>query len=112
MAITVPTADDVQALYDFIMERANEEHAATMDDDTMNPDAMARFWRISNSNKFAITCTTAYLLDLLNRDDVEQATLTWDHMTAAGEQWKEHPDFLPVWENAKLAQIRQQLAGG
>ncbi|MFF3315100.1 hypothetical protein ACFYV5_06235 [Streptomyces sp. NPDC003035] len=50
MAITVPAAEDVQALCEFIMQRAEEEHAATIGDEALDPDAMARFWRISNSD--------------------------------------------------------------
>lgn len=112
MAVTVPSADDVQALYAFIMERAEEEHAATLDDGTMEPDAMARFWRVSNSNKRAITATAECLADLLYRGDDELAERAWHLLTGAGEQWKEHPDFLPVWENPQLAQVRQLIAGG
>ncbi|MEV0641495.1 hypothetical protein AB0I77_42545 [Streptomyces sp. NPDC050619] len=106
MAVTVPTADDVQALYAFILERADEEHAATMDG-----DAIARFCRISNSNKLAVTGTTAYVLDLLKQGDIEQAALAWDHLTAAGEEWREHPDYLARWETPKRAEIRRQLTG-
>ncbi|WP_128429417.1 hypothetical protein [Streptomyces cyaneus] len=112
MAVTVPTADDVQALHDFILQRADEEHAATTDDDTMEPDAMARFWRISNSNKYAITATAEGLVELLSRGDTEQAARAWHLLTGAGEQWKDHPAFLPVWENAQLARVRQMIAGG
>ncbi|GHK05426.1 hypothetical protein SY2F82_72230 [Streptomyces sp. Y2F8-2] len=112
MAIIMPTADDAQALYDFIMERANEEWAAINGDDTLDPDAAARFYRISNSNKLGLAGLTAYIVDLLKRgDDNEQAALAWDHLTAAGEEWREHPDYLPRWENAKRAEIRRQLAG-
>lgn len=82
-----------------------------MDDPGMDGDAIARFCRISNSNKLGITGTAAYLVDLLKQGDVEQAALAWDHMTAAGEEWKEHPDFLSAWENVQRAKIRQQFAG-
>ncbi|MER6092473.1 hypothetical protein [Streptomyces bluensis] len=112
MAVAVPSATDVQLLHTFIMERADEEHAATIDDDTMEPDAMDRFWRISNSNKLAITATAECLAHLLNRGDDEQAARAWHLLTSAGEQWKDHPDYLPVWENAQLARVRQLIAGG
>jgi hypothetical protein len=112
MAIAVPTADDVQALYAFLLERANEEHAAaTADDTTMDSNAIERFCRISNSNKLGITATTAYVLDLLKQDDLEQAALAWDHLTAAGEEWRAHPDYLARWENVQRAEIRRQLGG-
>lgn len=109
MAITVPTTSDVQALYAFIYERANEEHAATLDDDTMSGEAIERFCRISNSNKLAVTSTAHSLVDLLSRGDNEQAALVWHHLTAAGEEWRDHPNYLPAWENAQRAEIRQQL---
>ncbi|WUD72112.1 hypothetical protein OG937_10640 [Streptomyces sp. NBC_00510] len=120
MANTMPTADDVQSLHAFIMDRANEdwaaaqEHrAATAEESAAEDEALARFNRISNSHKLAITCTAAYVLDLLNNEgDDEQTELAWDHMTQAGEQWKDHPGFLPAWQNAKMAQIRQMIAGG
>lgn len=112
MSVTVPTADDAQALYAFIMARANEDWESTIGDEALAPDAVARFCRISNSNKLGVTGTTAYIVDLLRRgDDVEQAALAWDHLTAAGEEWREHPDYLPRWENAQRAEIRQQLTG-
>lgn len=111
MAVTVPTADDVQALYDFILERADEEHAATLNDGTMEPDAQARFWRVSNSNKLTLTSTAECLVHLLASGDDEQAAPAWHQLTAAGEEWRDHPDHLPVWENVQRAQIRQQLGG-
>ncbi|GAA2314624.1 hypothetical protein Scani_48090 [Streptomyces caniferus] len=111
MATTVPTADDVQALSDFMLQRADEEWEATIGDDALDPDAMARLFRVSNSNKLAITSTTRCLVHLLARYEVDQAALTWHHLTAAGEEWRSHPDYLPVWENAQRAQIRQQLEG-
>ncbi|MDX3232906.1 hypothetical protein [Streptomyces sp. ME19-01-6] len=111
MAITVPTADDVQALHAFIYERADEEHAAAMDDPTMDGAAMERFSRVSNSNKYAITATAELLVGLLSRGDDEQVARAWHCLTGAGEQWRDHPDYLARWENAQLAQIRQQLGG-
>jgi hypothetical protein len=111
MAVTTPTADVVQALYDFLMQRADDEWAAVHGDDTLAPDAAACFYRISNSNKLALTSTAKCLVGLLERDKSEQAAHTWHLMTAAGEEWREHPDYLPVWENAQRAEIRQRLAG-
>ncbi|MET9375138.1 hypothetical protein ABZX98_13425 [Streptomyces sp. NPDC002992] len=112
MAITVPAAEDVQALYEFIMQRAEEEHAATIGDEALDPDAMAHFWRISNSNKLAITGAAESLGILLSRGELEQAERTWHLLTAAGEQWLNHPDHLPAWENSQAASVRQMLAGG
>jgi hypothetical protein len=112
MTITLPTADDAQALHAFILQRADEEHAAIIEaigNDTIHPDVATRFYRISNSNKLAITGTAAYVVDLLGRGENEQAALAWDHLTAAGEEWRDHPDYLPRWENAQRARIRQQL---
>ncbi|WP_327749720.1 hypothetical protein [Streptomyces europaeiscabiei] len=112
MPVTEPTADDAQALYAFIMERANEEWEATIGDEIMDPDAVARFCRTSNSNKLGVTGTTAYIVDLLRRgDNVEQSALARDHLTAAGEEWREHPYYLARWENPQRAEIRRQLAG-
>ena len=107
--ITVPTADDAEALYAFIMERADDEHAATMDDETLTPDAMARFCRVSNAHKLGITGLTAYIVALGGQGDMEQAALAWGHLTAAGEEWRDHPDYLPGWENAERAEIRNLL---
>lgn len=111
MSVTVPTADDAQALYAFIMERANEEWEATIGDETMAPDAVARFCRISNSNKLGVTGTTAYIVDLLRQGDVEQAALAWVHLTAAGEEWRDHPDYLTRWENPQQAEIHRHPTG-
>ncbi|MEY9933912.1 hypothetical protein ABH926_008575 [Catenulispora sp. GP43] len=109
MPITVPTADDAEAVYAFIIERANEEFEATIGDETLSSDAMDRFSRISNAHKLGITGLTAYIVDLVNRGDIEQAALAWDHLTAAGEEWRDHPDYLPAWENVQRAEIRSSL---
>ncbi|MFF8789181.1 hypothetical protein [Streptomyces sp. NPDC015125] len=39
----------------------------------------------------------------------EQAALAWDHLTADGEERRDHPDYLPVWENPQRAEIRISL---
>ncbi|MEV6500016.1 hypothetical protein [Streptomyces prunicolor] len=112
MAVTVPTTDDVQALYAFLYARADEEWEAINSDDTLDPDTAARFYRVSNSNKRAITSTRECLVDLLNRGDDEQAARAWHCLTGAGEEWMHHPGFLPVWENPQMARVRQMIAGG
>ncbi|MEU9849276.1 hypothetical protein [Streptomyces sp. NPDC047985] len=114
MTTTVPTDDDVKALYSFIMQRADEEWAAINGDEALHathPDAAARFYRVSNSNKLAVTSTRRCLADLLDRGDDKLAELIWHLLTAAGEEWKDHPDYLPRWENHQRAEIRRQLAG-
>lgn len=112
MAVTLPTADDVQALYDFIYQRADEEWEAINSDDTLDPEAAARFYRVSNSNKLAITGTAELLTSLLERGAEEQVERAWHLLTSAGEQWRDHPDYLDRWENPQLARVRQMIAGG
>lgn len=112
MPLTVPTADDAQSLYDFIMQRANEEWEAINGDDTLDPNAAARFYRVSNSNKLAITATAECLAGLLGRGDDEQTERAWHLLTSAGEQWRDHPGYLARWENPQLAAVRQMIAGG
>lgn len=108
----LPTTDDAQALYEFILARANEEWEATSNDETLTPEAAARFYRISNSNKLAITAATGYVMDLLKRGyDDEQAARVWDHLTAAGEEWRDNADYQVRWENPQRARIRSAIAG-
>ncbi|MCX4680804.1 hypothetical protein OG413_36950 [Streptomyces sp. NBC_01433] len=82
-----------------------------MGHEILDPDALTRFCSISNCNKLAVTSASAYILDLLKQGDAEQAALTWHYLTAAGEEWREHPDHLHRWENIQRAEIRRQLAG-
>ncbi|RPE39715.1 hypothetical protein EDD90_2732 [Streptomyces sp. Ag109_O5-1] len=114
MALTLPTPADVQALYDFIIERVEEEWAAINGDEPLHEDhfeAAQRFYRISNSNKLALAGTAAYLHTLLKTGDTEQATLAWNYLTQAGEQWRDHPDHLADWENPQMAQVRALIGG-
>lgn len=109
---TIPTTADVEVLYAFILARAEEERTTAEADEDFDLDAMARFSRISNAHKLTLTGTTAYILDLLRRnDDPEQVALAWHHLTAAGEEWKDHPDYLPHWQNPQRAEVRRALQG-
>lgn len=115
MALTVPTSADAQALYEFIMERVEEEWAAINGNETLHdehPEAAARFYRVSNSNKSALAGTAECLTGLLDRGDEEQAERAWHFLTSAGEQWRDHPGYLARWENPQLATVRQMIAGG
>jgi hypothetical protein len=109
MPVTVPTVQDAQALLNFLIERTDEEWQAIHGDPDTDPEAQARFYRISNSNKLALNAAAQALVDLLDHDDTEQAALAWHRLTAAGEEWRDHPDYLPAFENLQRAQIRQQL---
>ncbi|MFG3585152.1 hypothetical protein [Streptomyces sp. NPDC047990] len=114
MALTLPADADVQALYTFITERVEEEWAAINGNGPLHddyPEAAAGFYRISNSNKLALAGAAAYIHTLLKLGDTEQAELAWNHLTAAGEQWRDHPDHLADWENPQQAQIRALLGG-
>ncbi|MFI8790394.1 hypothetical protein [Streptomyces sp. NPDC055105] len=106
MSTTVPTADDVQALHQFIQDRNDEEwkHASAADD---LPEAhFDTIRRLHNSNKLALAGTTAYLLDTLRRGENEQASRVWDYLTSCGEQWQEHPDWKSAWSNPSRAALR------
>lgn len=111
MAITMPTANDVHALHEFILQRAEEEHAATIDDETIEPDAAARFYRISNSNKYGLVGLAESVARLLAQGDVEKVERAWHLLTGAGEQWRDHPDYLSAWENPQMASVRLALGG-
>ncbi|MFF1843039.1 hypothetical protein ACFVW9_15000 [Streptomyces sp. NPDC058217] len=117
MSLTTPTPADVKALSDFMLQRADEEWEAmhaSHENDTLDPDDAARFYRISNSNKLGIAGTTAGLLGLLERGDApEQVSSVWHFLTAAGEEWRDHPDYeADSWENPQRALVRQMIAGG
>ncbi|MGW7283918.1 hypothetical protein ACWGH4_00205 [Streptomyces sp. NPDC054847] len=111
MAVTIPAADDVQALQAFLEERVNEEWEAINTDEDLDPDAAARFNRVSNSNKHGIAGMAEAVSYLLAQDDAEGAERAWHLLTGAGEQWRDHPDYLSVWENPQLARVRQALGG-
>ncbi|WP_329028300.1 hypothetical protein [Streptomyces sp. NBC_00690] len=106
MTTALPTTDDVQALHQFIQDRTEEEwkHASAAED---LPDShFDTIRRLSNSNKLALTGTTAYLLDTLKRGDNEQAARVWDYLTSCGEQWQEHSAWKTAWANPARAALR------
>ncbi|MFF2571183.1 hypothetical protein [Streptomyces sp. NPDC058084] len=109
MPVTVPTAEHAQALYDFIRYRSDEDHAAALADQTLEGDAYDRFFRISNCNKYGIAAAAESISYLLDHGDTEGAARAWHLLTGAGEQWRDHPDYLPVWQNPQLASVRQTL---
>ncbi|MER5556368.1 hypothetical protein ABT001_32725 [Streptomyces sp. NPDC002793] len=107
MATTLPTADDVQELHQFIQDRNEEEwqHARAAED---LPDAhFDSIRRLSNSNKLALAGTTAYLLATLSQGQTEQAARVWDYLTSCGEQWQEHPNWNNTWANPARSALRQ-----
>ncbi|MFE5596639.1 hypothetical protein [Streptomyces sp. NPDC056549] len=109
MTTTVPTAADAQELYDFICQRVDEEHAAAVADETLQGEAQLRFWRVSNSNKHGLAGTAESISHHLAQGDAEAAERAWHLLTGAGEQWMDHPEYLPVWQNPTLASVRQAL---
>ncbi|MER0442973.1 hypothetical protein ABR738_00025 [Streptomyces sp. Edi4] len=109
MPETVPSVTDVRELAEFISLRVNEEHDAALADETLEPEAQARFFRVSNSNKHGLAGTAESILFHLDQDNAEAAERAWHLLTGAGEQWRDHPDFLPTWQNPQLASVRQAL---
>lgn len=109
MPITVPTAEEAQELHTFLQHRNDEEWARSLDDLDLSEEATERIRRVSNSNKLALAGTTAYLLDLLKRQEIAQAGRVWDYLTGCGEQWHDHPRWKPEWANAAQARATQHL---
>jgi hypothetical protein len=116
MAVTVPTPTDAQALFDFIMERVDEEFEAAQarletldDDDTAGIEDHARFIRVSNSNKLALHGTAEALGGYFAQGDSEEVERAWHLLTSAGEQWRDHPGHQAVWENPQMASVRLAL---
>ncbi|MFF0736924.1 hypothetical protein ACFYVK_35585 [Streptomyces chartreusis] len=115
MALTTPTPADVQALTDFILERANEEWeaaSAAHEAGTLDEEAAARFYRISNCNKLGVASAGRALLGIVQHGAPDLAIELWHLLTAAGEEWSNHPDYSDVWENAQRARVRRMIAGG
>lgn len=110
MPITVPNADDVQALHSFIQARNEEEWEAIRSDPASSDEAVERFRRVSNSNKLALAGSTAYLLHLLKDQQLAQAERVWETLTTCGEQWQDHPDWNAAWTNPARARLLQGLA--
>jgi hypothetical protein len=93
MPATLPTADDVQALHQFIQDRNEDEwqHASAAAD---LPEAhFDSIRRLSHSNKLALTGTAGYLLAALAQGQNEQTARLWDYLTSCGEQWQDHPSW-------------------
>ncbi|TXS68918.1 hypothetical protein [Streptomyces sp. sk2.1] len=105
------TADDVQALQAFIEDRVNEEWEAINTDEDLDPDAAARFYRVSNSNKYGLAGMAESVVHLLAQGNAEAVERAWHLLTGAGEQWREHPDYLSAWENPQMARVRLALGG-
>ncbi|WLQ63372.1 hypothetical protein [Streptomyces glycanivorans] len=111
MTTTVPTAADARELYDFLSRRVDEEHTAALADETLEGEAQARYFRLSNASKYGLPGTVESVSYLLAQGDTEGVTRVWHLLTGAGEQWRDHADYLPAWQNPQLASIRQALEG-
>jgi hypothetical protein len=106
MATALPTADDVQALHQFMQDRNEDEwqHASAAEDlpDT-HFDAIRR---LTNCNRLTLAGTTAYLLAALSQGQHEQAARLWDYLTSCGEQWQAHPGWKSAWANPARSAMR------
>ncbi|WP_331733911.1 hypothetical protein OG345_40755 (plasmid) [Streptomyces sp. NBC_01220] len=106
MSVTVPSADQAQALYNFALDRSREEWEQALADDGLAEKHLDSVRRLANSNKTALAGTTAYLLACLSQGENAQAARLWDVLTDCGEQWQEHPGWKAEWANPARAALR------
>ncbi|MFI5814871.1 hypothetical protein ACIA7S_28430 [Streptomyces sp. NPDC051643] len=109
MSTTKPTAEQVLELHQFIQDRTEEEWQTALADENLSDSFLEAIRRLSNSNKQALSGTTAYLISEIREwgGGSAQATRLWDSLTTCGEQWQEHPDWRATeWENPARAALR------
>lgn len=107
MPITLPTAEDAQALHKFIQDRNEDEWQQALADDDLSEARLDSIRRLSNTTKLALAGTAAYLLATLTQGQNEQAGRLWDHLTSCGEEWQDHPDWRPTWANPARAALKR-----
>lgn len=105
MSIAVPTADQAQALHEFIQERTEDEWEQGRTDHALSIDSYEAIRRLANSSKLAVGGTTAYLLACIAEGDHDQAARLWDFLTAIGEEWNDHRDWKAEWVNVARAEL-------
>jgi hypothetical protein len=108
---TVPSAEQVMELHQFVQDRNEEEfrHAIAAPPDVFTDTAAETVRRLSNCTKLSVAATAAYLLACLNQHQNEQAARLWDTLTTCGEQWQDHTRWKPQWGNHARATLLDDL---
>lgn len=106
MSTSIPTVDQAEALHAFVQDRNNDEWQRALTDTDLSEDQYEATRRLTNSNRLALAVTAAYLLNVLDQGDREQAILLWDHLTTCGEQWETHENWRAEWANPARAALR------
>lgn len=108
MRTIVPTAEEAQALHQFIQDRNEDDWQQTLADDTLSAERLDSVRRLSNTAKLSLAGTAAYLLVTLTQGQTEQAARLWDNLTACGEEWQDHVEWRPSWANPARASLERR----